>query len=188
MFVRTERLLLRPGWADDAPALHTAIAHDVVAPMLARLPWPYSRHDAEAFLARAPNPCAPHCLTFLRTAGEPRLIGGIGLETSGDAAELGFWISPAYWGLGFASEAGRAFMVSAQKTLQIPQIVARHFIDNPAAGHVLRKIGFERTGKVAPLFCLGRQTEVLAVEFAAAGRGLGAPEGSDMRHAPLLAA
>ena len=32
MFARTERLLLRPGWAEDAPALAQAIADEVDSP------------------------------------------------------------------------------------------------------------------------------------------------------------
>ena len=41
MFARTERLLLRPGWAEDAPALARAIADEQVVRNLATAPWPY---------------------------------------------------------------------------------------------------------------------------------------------------
>ena len=40
MFARTERLLLRPGWAEDAPALARAIADEQVVRNLATAPWP----------------------------------------------------------------------------------------------------------------------------------------------------
>ena len=53
MFARTERLLLRPGWIEDAPAVHRAIADERVVRNLATAPWPYSLADAEAFLARS---------------------------------------------------------------------------------------------------------------------------------------
>jgi hypothetical protein len=46
MFARTERLLLRPGWAEDAPALRQAIADEMVVRNLAVAPWPYSLRDA----------------------------------------------------------------------------------------------------------------------------------------------
>ena len=41
MFARTERLLLRPGWAEDAPALAAAIADEMIVRNLATAPWPY---------------------------------------------------------------------------------------------------------------------------------------------------
>jgi RimJ/RimL family protein N-acetyltransferase len=107
MFARTERLLLRPGWEDDAAALHDAIAHEAVAMKLSRLPWPYTLEDAQDFLAAQRQREAPHMLIFARTAGKPKLIGGIGLDTSGCTAELGYWISPPYWGLGLRSLAAR---------------------------------------------------------------------------------
>ena len=74
MFARTERLLLRPGWREDAPALHKAIADECIVRNLARAPWPYAMVDAEAFLARDPAPDAPQCLIFLRTGGAPQLV------------------------------------------------------------------------------------------------------------------
>ena len=42
MFARTERLLLRPGWAEDAPALAAAIADEMIVRNLATAPWPYA--------------------------------------------------------------------------------------------------------------------------------------------------
>ena len=51
MFARTPRLLLRPGFPEDAPALAAAIADQAIARNLANVPWPYSMRDAEAFLA-----------------------------------------------------------------------------------------------------------------------------------------
>ena len=62
MFARTERLLLRPGWAEDAPALARAIADETVVRNLATAPWPYSLEDAEAFLASPRDPAMPSFL------------------------------------------------------------------------------------------------------------------------------
>ena len=156
MFARTERLLLRPGWADDAPALAEAIGHEAVAKKLAHLPWPYGAAEAQAFLSRPYDPCAPEALIFLRTAGKPRLIGGVGLHPNAGELELGYWISPSYWGLGFATEAGRAMVHVARNALQRRTLAARHFVDNPASANVLHKLGFARTGKVTPLHCAAR--------------------------------
>lgn len=157
MFARTERLLLRPGWAEDAPALVAALNDPAVIRNLTRVPSPYTLADATAFLdseARAPFPAM---LIFQRTAGAPRLVGGIGLHRTGRAAaELGYWIARPFWGLGFATEAGRAVIDLARRGLRLPRLAAGHALDNPASGRVLRKLGFRATGDVAPRPSAGR--------------------------------
>jgi len=165
MFVRTERLLLRPGWTDDAPALVDAINREPVARMLTRAPWPYKLADAHEFLSRVHTPAAPNFLIFLRTAGKPRLIGGVGLNPQGDAAELGYWITPDHWGLGFATEAGRAVVDMARHSLRLPRLHASHFIDNTASGHVLTKLGFARTGQIKSMTSPARNGEALAIDY-----------------------
>lgn len=165
MFARTERLLLRPGWEDDAVALHEAIAHEAVAMKLSRLPWPYTLEDAQRFLAGQWQREAPHMLIFARTAGKPRLVGGIGLDLSGCTAELGYWISPRYWGLGFATEAARAVVDMARASLPCRKLVARPFADNPASGNVLRKLGFQRTNRMISMPCLARGINVPSFDY-----------------------
>ena len=48
MFARTPRLLLRPGFPEDAPALAAAIADEQIVRHLATAPWPYRMRDATA--------------------------------------------------------------------------------------------------------------------------------------------
>ena len=99
MFARTERLLLRPGWSEDAPALFQAICDARIVRNLAQAPWPYSMDHALAFLTRERGPRDASLLIFLRTAGAPRLVGGIGVHQlpSGED-ELGYWIARPFWG------------------------------------------------------------------------------------------
>src|SRR3546814_6091276 len=78
MFARTERLLLRPGWREDAPALAQAIGDEAIVRNLARAPWPYRETDAEAFLSGWTDGHPSRFLMVRRTASAPRLIGGIG--------------------------------------------------------------------------------------------------------------
>jgi len=157
MFARTERLLLRPGWIEDAPALHAAVADEAVVRNLAHAPWPYTRLDAERFLTRERPPHEPSSLIFLRTDGAPRLIGGIGFgRTPANELELGYWIARPYWGRGYASEAGRAVIDHARESLRIPRLTAGHFLDNPASGRVLAKLGFHPVGRIALRYSAGR--------------------------------
>lgn len=146
MFARTKRLLLRPGWAEDAPALAAAIADEVIVRNLAKAPWPYSLADAQAGLAAAPDPGLPRFLMFERTDGAPRLVGSCGLHPRpSGGVEMGYWVARADWNRGFATEAGAA-LIEIARTLRLPRLQAAHFVDNPASGRVLEKLGFADSG------------------------------------------
>ena len=172
MFARTERLLLRPGWAEDAPALAKAIADETIVRNLAVAPWPYSLRDAEAFLAAPRDPVLPSLLIFERTTSEPVLVGacGLGRRASGNV-ELGYWIARPFWGRGFATEAGEA-LVGIARAIGLDRLEASHFLDNPASGRVLEKLGFTPTGMIAPRLSCARQMEIparcLRLDLAAA--------------------
>ena len=165
MFIRTRRLFLRPAWAEDARAVHSAIACWDVVKNLARVPWPYTMADAEAFVGgRTLAPDEASFLIFARTSADPMLVGGIGFGR-GSGAELGYWIAYDHWDCGYATEAGRAVLALAFDGLRLPSLSAGHFTDNPASGAVLRKLGFRETGEVAPRRCRARGGEVPAVEY-----------------------
>ncbi len=165
MFARTPRLLLRPGWPEDAEALYRAINDEAIVRNLASAPWPYSRNDAEDFLSLPHHPKSPRWLIYRRTAGSPSLVGTCGIDMMADgSAELGYWIGRDHWGLGYATEAGHAALETA-RALGHRDIVASHFVDNPASGNVLTKLGFRPTGRTAPRFSKGRNSSVAAVEF-----------------------
>ncbi len=161
MFARTARLMLRPGWIEDAPALSRAIGDEAVVRNLTMAPWPYESDDAQTFLQRTRDAALPDFLIFARTKAAPRLVGGIGLARNDDGeAELGYWIARAYWGLGFATEAGRAVVALAQDSLRLKRIVAGHFLDSPASAHVLRKLGFAETGQITTRLSRSRGANV----------------------------
>lgn len=158
MFARTPRLLLRPGWPEDAPALSRAIGEEAVVRNLTRAPWPYALGDAQRFLAREDHPSLPSFLITARTASSARIIGGIGLNADGTdgSVELGYWIARPYWGLGFATEAGAAVVALARDSLRLRRINAWHYLDNPASGHVLTKLGFNPSGHISQRHSIAR--------------------------------
>lgn len=182
MFARTERLLLRPSWPEDARELHQAIADEGIVRNLARAPWPYTAEDAVRFATQEHDEHFPAFLLMLRTNGAPRLIGACGIGNLDGEAELGYWIGRPYWGLGFATEASRA-VVEIARTIGHKKLVASHFTDNPASGKVLRKLGFHSTGKTAVRHSNGRG---IATTCALYERTLDAPatDGVDLRHMP----
>ena len=169
MFARTPRLLLRPGWPEDAAALQAAIADPAIIRNTARLPWPYELKDAQEFLTRGWNPQEPKFLIFSRTRGAPRLVGGCGIQVADDGCkELGYWIARPFWGLGFATEAAGAAMQIARST-GMTNVIACHGVDNPASGRVLTKIGFRPTGRTRMVYSKGRGSEVESVLYEDSG-------------------
>jgi RimJ/RimL family protein N-acetyltransferase len=156
MFIRTENLLLRPGWVEDALALADAFGREEVVMTLAKAPWPYDVADAESWLGRDRSAHEVDLLIFLRTPLAPQLIGGIAIADSQGEAELGYWIVPSQWGRGYVTEAGRAVVAAARDSLRLDRLVSGHFLDNPASGAVLRKLGFEATGDTVLRACNAR--------------------------------
>lgn len=153
MFIRSERLFLRPVWSEDWADIWPLIADEAVVRNLARVPWPYGADDARCFATRPQDPRFPHFLvtrpdaeTGVETLGCIALLAGEHADGC-MGAELGFWIAPAYWGQGYASEAARALLGLAP-VLGHRRLIAAHFRDNQASGRVLRKLGFWPTGEV----------------------------------------
>lgn len=165
MFIRSERLFLRPGWPEDWEDLLGLIKNETVVRNLASVPWPYSAQDARAFLQRPQKPLLPHFIVTLPTANGSRLIGGAGLDRDGDDIGLGYWIGPAFWGRGYATEAAGAVLGLA-RALGHERIVASHFADNPRSGTVLRKLGFTLTSGNGTRFSSGRGEEAPALTYA----------------------
>lgn len=155
MFIRTERLFLRPGWPEDWAELHARIADEGIVRNLASAPWPYTREDARRFAATPQAPRHPQFLVTVPGADGNRLIGSVGLGSYDGETELGYWIARASWNQGYATEAARA-VLSLARTLGHRRIVAYQFLDNPASARVLSKIGFTPTGAVVNRTSKGR--------------------------------
>ena len=156
MFARTKRLTLRPGWPEDAAAVARAIGHEEVVRMLAKAPWPYRLADAEAFLSRQRSASEASFLILSHERDYPCIVGGIGLAPDEQGHELGYWLTPDAWGRGYATEAGRAVLEIARYGLRLKRLHSGHFVDNPASGRVLHKLGFRATGTIKGRYSAGR--------------------------------
>jgi RimJ/RimL family protein N-acetyltransferase len=165
MFALTPRLTLRPGWPEDAPALARAIGQRCVAENLSGLPWPYARGDAEAFLAARRAPTDIVMLICSREDDGRPVIGGIELSRVGDTDLFGYWLVPSAWGRGYMTEAGQAVIGIARDALRLRQVSSGHFVDNPASGRVLAKLGFRPTGAIEPRHCPARGVTVPTALF-----------------------
>ncbi len=166
MFVRSERLFLRPGWPEDQDEFLALIADEGVVRNLTRAPWPYTAGDARAFLGAPQDMRLPRFLITQPGAHGTRIVGCIGLSLLDREVNLGYWIARDHWGQGFASEAAQA-VLSLARAIGHRRIVGSHFIDNPASGRVLEKAGFSPTGRVVERFSMGRNASCLSREYAA---------------------
>jgi RimJ/RimL family protein N-acetyltransferase len=173
MFIRSERLFLRPAWAEDWADVLAAIDDAAVVRNLARAPWPYRADDAKWFVSRPQVPRHPDFLVTLPGADGGRVIGcaGMALGENG-VAEIGYWITRSHWGRGYATEAARA-VLSVARALGHDRIEAGHFLDNPASGKVLRKLGFTATGEHRLRRSEGRNATVTSVIYETRLRAAG---------------
>ncbi len=165
MFIRSERLFLRPGWPEDWAELLTVINDADVVRNLTRAPWPYTMDHAMEFARRPQQKMLPHFFVTLPTGEGAKLIGSVGLARHGGEVELGYWIARGHWGQGYASEAVRAVLPLAC-ALGHRRLFASHFIDNPASGRVLAKAGFRPSGERVRRFSAGRGEEAVSVAYA----------------------
>ena len=53
----------------------------------------------------------------------------------------------------------RAIVHAARHALRLPRLGAAHFLDNPASGRVLEKLGFRPVGITVPRHSIGRGGE-----------------------------
>lgn len=162
MFHRTARLFLRPAWPEDWEAVLGGIAEEGIVRNLARAPWPYGPEEARTFAAMPQNPCRPHFLVVHADSGQ--VVGSAGLGDHHGEAELGYWLARPFWGRGFATEAA-AGVIEIARLLGHQRVHAGHFVDNPASGRVLRKLGFVPTGLTRPRMSCARGCEVPAHEY-----------------------
>jgi RimJ/RimL family protein N-acetyltransferase len=152
-WIETGRLVLRPARRSDVDVLVREISDFEVSKMLARVPYPYRRRDAESFLAATGG--AGGDLSLAITLDD-RLIGGIGLSGVRREHEFGYWLGRAHWGKGYATEAGRAFLVHVFEAFTLDVVRSGVFVGNAASLRVQEKLGFEQIG-TRRVHCLARR-------------------------------
>ena len=80
-----------------------------------------------------------------------KLIGNCGIRLKQDndrEADIGFALSPEFWGRGFATRAGNALVEFGFSELKLHRVSSWCIADNAASGRVLEKLGLRLEGQL----------------------------------------
>jgi RimJ/RimL family protein N-acetyltransferase len=159
------RFTLRPVRRSDAGLFAMYAGDKRVAESTRSIPHPLPPGAAEAFVARATLQGGDEDVWVMdgSATGLAEVLGVISLkrmdETRYDRgqSEIGYWVAPAFWNAGFASEAVRALVeANPQKNRTI---FAEVFQDNAGSARVLTNAGFQYLGD-AETFSVARNARV----------------------------
>lgn len=140
LVIETERLSLRGIEEEHLTAFHAAASQREVADMLASIPHPLSLDDARDWLEAREYAGVPGFVAgiFLK---DGTLIGCIGL--SDYPRTVNYFIDPAHWGRGYATEALTPFLDWCAETFSLDEYVVGVIDTNAGSCKVLEKVGFE---------------------------------------------
>jgi RimJ/RimL family protein N-acetyltransferase len=161
------RFVLRPVRLSDTGLIAHHAGDRRVAEATQNIPHPFPPGAAEAFVARAMMHERPGSVWVMDGAltGLSELLGVIslkpmemkpGCKTEGQS-EVAYWVAPAFWNTGIASEAVRA--LTAANPLSDRTYFADVFQDNPGSARVLTNAGFQYLGD-AEAFSVARNARV----------------------------
>jgi RimJ/RimL family protein N-acetyltransferase len=157
--LETERLMLRRPTLADVKAIARLANDRRIAEMTRRLPHPYTKDDAIAFVRATAND--PRETIFL-IENNFVPVGMVGVDwREPDAPELGYWLGVEHWGQGFATEAARAVIDFTFEEFEIEHLISGARVANPSSRNILEKCGFQWSGVELHRFeALGSSTPV----------------------------
>ena len=149
--IETERLILRRFVSEDAQAMYDNWASD---PEVTKyLTWPahtsveVSKAVVDSWVAGYEKPDYYQWAIALREVGEP--IGSISAINHDDRIEMvhvGYCIGRSWWHQGIMTEALGAVMDYFFDQVGVNRVEARHDVNNPNSGGVMKKCGMRYEG------------------------------------------
>jgi ribosomal-protein-alanine N-acetyltransferase len=152
MTIETARLVLR-AWTDQDRQPFAALSAD---PAVMEHLLPLSTREAsDGWIDRQMVHLAEHgfCFWAAETKQDRTFVGAIGLVRVGYAApftpavEVGWRVSRAFWGRGYAPEAAAASIRFGFEILRFAEIVANTAPQNHRSRRVMEKLGMSYTAK-----------------------------------------
>ena len=143
--LETARLRLRPFTEDDAADLYEYAKDPRVG-----LPagWPPHKSREESLEIIRTVFAAPHAFAVV-DRGTGKVIGSAGFtgkvrpEFPRPNDELGYALSPAFWGRGLMPEAAAELLRYAFEEMGLAAVWCSHYADNPQSRRVIEKSGFQ---------------------------------------------
>ncbi len=165
--LRDGDLLLRPKRPEDADAI-TAACQDPEIPRWTLVPSPYTRADAEAFIAADAEAAADGTAAGLLAvdARDGTLLGSFGvmeLDREPGYGEIGYWVAAEARGRGIATRAVRLLAEWGRRELGLTRIDVLPHRANAASRRVAEKAGFTATGELVGSPRAGIEERVYAV-------------------------
>lgn len=140
------RLVLRMPTQSDIHDIQRLANNPHIHAMTARIPYPYTLDDAQAFVEHITSNADEQAYAICRDGA---LVGMIGtMFRKNNEIEIGFWIGEPYWGAGYASEAVAALILHLNANFRGQTIVAQALTHNMASKRVLERNGFSHTHTV----------------------------------------
>lgn len=155
-----ERFALRPLRRSDTGLIAMYTADRRLAEGTRTIPHPLPPGATEAFIARslAENRSEDVWVMDGSERGHAEVLGLVCLtRMERDQSEIKYWVAPAFWNTGYASEAVAAIV--AANPHKSRTLFAEVFQDNPGSARVLTNTGFDYLGD-AEAFSVARNTMV----------------------------
>ena len=145
--IAAERFVLRPVRRSDAGLLALHAGDRRVAEATRSIPHPLPPGTTEAFIARALTGQGGEDVWVMdgSGSGSAEVLGVISLtRLDRGQSQVGFWVAPAFWNTGVATEAVRRLIEANPHGART--LFAEVFQDNPVSARVLTNCGFEYLG------------------------------------------
>jgi len=158
--IPADRFVLRPLQRSDIGLIELYAGDARVAQMTRDIPHPLPPGTAETLVRAAHDP--DHSVDVWAMDGSSNhhaeVMGIIKLERMDRGqSEIRFWVAPAFWNSGIATEAVSAMMKANPHGAR--QVYAEVFQDNPGSARVLTHCGFDYLGD-AEAYCVARAAVV----------------------------
>jgi ribosomal-protein-alanine N-acetyltransferase len=148
LFTEDPDVTLAPTAGTHRPGLLVAADDEQIARhMTNEFPYPFTSDDADSWISKCLSEDPPVNFTIL-VGGV--VAGGVGCEPHSDitrgSAEMGWWLSPGWWGRGIAAIATKRLIQYCFTDLDLHRVEAGVFLSNPASARVAEKAGFVLEG------------------------------------------
>lgn len=151
IIIETPRLLLREFTADDAALIYELNT----SPGILQYVHEASLENVEQAKEVLINIILPQYKDKLgrwaiHTKSNNEFIGWCGLKRLPETKDidLGYRFKPAYWGMGYATEAAQHCLSYGLNELNLKEIFGKAHVDNIASQNVLKKIGMQYLGEI----------------------------------------